>query len=66
MSPLPDDREALDPGEAYQACVKELHQAHPDYERAQVYATLSLEETLREMCAQVADLAKQITLASRR
>jgi len=31
-----------------------------------VYATLSLEETLREMCAQVADLAKQITLASRR
>jgi len=66
MSQLPDDREALDPGEAYQACVKELHQAHPDYERAQVYATLGLEETLREVAGQVAELARQITLASRR
>ncbi len=46
--------------------MRELHQAHPDYERAQVYATLNLEETLREISAQVAELAKQIVLASRR
>jgi hypothetical protein len=59
MSPLSDDRDDLDPGEAMRECVGELGKLHPDYERAQVYATLSLREA-------VAELTKQIRLASRR
>jgi hypothetical protein len=39
--------------------VGELGRLHPDYQRAQVLATLSLREA-------VAEVAKQIRLASRR
>ena len=59
MSPLPDDRAGLEPGEAYTTCIRELHKAHPDYERAQVYATLGLRDAMLEV-------AEQIRLASRR
>jgi hypothetical protein len=59
MSPLSDDRDDLDPGEAMRECVGELGKLHPDYQRAQVYATLSLQGA-------VAELTKQIRLASRR
>jgi hypothetical protein len=51
---------ALEPGEAYQTCVRELRGPHPDYERAQVCATLSLEETLRHAVTQVAEMAHQM------
>ena len=39
MSPLSDDRDDLEPGEAMRACVEELGKLHTDYARAQVYAT---------------------------
>ena len=47
-------------------CVRELRGLHPDCERAQVYGTLGLEETLRDAVAQVAERAHQFKLASRR
>jgi hypothetical protein len=61
MSPLSDDRadDLEPPGEAIRACVEELGKLHPDFERAQVYATLALRESVDEV-------AKQIRLASRR
>lgn len=59
MSPLSDDRPDLEPGEAIRECVGELGKLHPDFERAQVYATLALRES-------VAEVATQIRLASRR
>jgi hypothetical protein len=34
MSPLPGDRDTLEPGEAYQTCIRELHSGRPDYEQA--------------------------------
>jgi hypothetical protein len=33
-----------------------LRRAHPDYESAQVYAILSLNETLQNIAAQLAEL----------
>ena len=65
MSPLLDDQDALGPGEAYQWCMQELAKPYLDHERAQFYATLSMEETLRNVAAQLAELSKQIGLASR-
>ena len=47
-----DDPPALGTAEAYRQCVRELHRPHPDYQRAQVFATLALEETLREVAAE--------------
>jgi hypothetical protein len=57
---------SLGRGEAYQTCIRELSGPHPDYERASVYAILSLEETVRDAVAQMAEMAHQIMLASRR
>jgi hypothetical protein len=66
MSSSPDDQaQALAPGEAYQRCMQELGKPYPDHQRAQLYATLSVEETLREVVAQIGDVAEQIRLASR-
>ncbi len=45
-------------GEAYELCVRELHQESPNFQVAQVFATLSVEEALR-------DLAKTISVAFR-
>jgi len=48
MNPSPDNEgRALGPGEAYRRCVAEMRKAYPDPARAQLYATLSVEETLR-------------------
>jgi hypothetical protein len=66
MSPLLDDQDALGPGEAYQRCMQELGKPYPDHEPAQLYATLSVEETLRDVAGHLAELTKQIALASRR
>ena len=38
---------------------------YPDHQRAQLYATLSMEGTLRDVVAQLADLAEQMRLADR-
>jgi hypothetical protein len=57
---------SLEPGEAYQRCLQELQLPHPDCPMAQVWAILALEETLRGVGAQVAEVAHRITLASRR
>lgn len=45
--------------DAYQLCIQELSGETPDYQAAQVYATLSVEEALP-------DLANSITFALRR
>lgn len=46
MSRLPDDEpQALDLGEAYQRCMREIARPYPDHEAAQLCAVLSLEET---------------------
>jgi hypothetical protein len=67
MSRLPEgEPQAFDPGEAYQRCMRELGRPYPDHEAAQLYATLSLEETLRDVAAQLAQLTKEVVLASRR
>ena len=63
MNSLPDNEpQALKPGEAYQRCNHELSRPYPNHEAARLYATLSLEETLRDVVAQLAQLDK--TLAS--
>jgi hypothetical protein len=62
----PGRAQPLGPGEAYQRCMRELAKPYPDYGHARLYATLSMEQTLRDMVAQMAELARQITLASRR
>jgi hypothetical protein len=46
--------------------LQELARDDPDYQAAQVYATLSLNETLREMVDQLAQLTKELVIASRR
>lgn len=67
MSRLPEDEpQALDPGEAYQRCMRELARPCPDHQAAQLYAILSLEEALRDVAAQLAQLTKEVVLASRR
>ena len=65
MRPLPGgEPPSLQPGEAYQRCLQALGPPHPDYERALVYAVLSLDETLRGAVAQLRSLDEQIRLAS--
>ena len=46
-------------GDAHQLCIQELSSENPNYEAAQVFATLSVEEALR-------DLADRISAALRR
>jgi hypothetical protein len=57
---------ALDHGEAYRRCMQELLEPEPDYQAAQLYATLSLEETVGDVATQLADLTKALIAASRR
>jgi hypothetical protein len=45
--------------DAYRLCIQELSREHPDYQAVQVFATLSVEEALR-------DLANRISVAFRR
>jgi hypothetical protein len=64
MSLIPEG--AARGGGIYHQCVQELQKPHPDYAMVQALATLSLVETLQEVAGQVAELSRQITLASRR
>lgn len=41
-------------------CVRELNQEHPDYQAAQVYAILSVEEALRDLAAAVSRAAGRL------
>ncbi len=50
----------LDRGEAYQRCMHELGQPHPDYQAAQLYATLSLEEALRDVINQLSQMTRAL------
>ena len=46
----------LGPGEAHQRCLDELNRPYPDYQAAQLYATLSLQEAVRDVAKQLAEL----------
>ena len=61
-----DDRRGLETSEAYLRCIQALDPVRPDYEAAQVYAVLALEDSLRQVVAQFAELGGQINGASRR
>lgn len=59
MSSLPDESQRLDDGEALQRCLQALDPLRPDFQAAQVYATLALRESVDK-------LTNEIRLASRR
>ena len=58
--PLNDFSQPLGPGDALKECMKAIGRAHPDYESAQVYAILSLNETLQSVAVQLAELNASI------
>ena len=67
MSLMPEDAARADANaDIYQDCLQELQQPYPDYAKVQALATLSLVETAREAARQVAELNRQLGLASRR
>jgi hypothetical protein len=47
-------------GEAPEYCLQELNREHPDYQVAQVYATLSVEEALRDLATAIGWAADRI------
>jgi hypothetical protein len=59
MKPLSDNRDDLEPGEAMERCLLQLDPLRPNYDAAQVYATLALRESVEK-------LTNEIRLASRR
>ncbi len=52
--PLYDSSQPLGSGDALKECMKAIRRTHPDYESAQVYAILSVNETLQSVAAQLA------------
>jgi hypothetical protein len=40
-------------GDALEYCLQELNREHPNYQAAQVYATLSVEEALRDLATAI-------------
>jgi hypothetical protein len=57
---LGDSSWPLGAGDAPRECMKAIRRTHPDYESAQVYAILSLNETLQSVAAQLAELNASI------
>jgi hypothetical protein len=47
-------------GDALEYCLHELNRDHPDYQAAQVYATLSVEEALRDLATAIGWAADRI------
>jgi len=47
-------------GDALEYCLRELSREHPDYQAAQVYATLSVEEALRDLATAIGWAADRI------
>jgi len=50
---------------SYNRCKDELSQPNPNFQRAQVFATLSVEEALREMAGRITWAADSIASAMR-
>jgi hypothetical protein len=46
--------------DARQRCIQELNSEHPDYQAAQVYATLSVEEALRDMADRISNALRRL------
>jgi hypothetical protein len=42
-----------EPNEAYQRCLKALDPLRPDYAAAQVYATLTLQESVERLASEI-------------
>jgi len=67
MSPLPgDQRTSLNHSEPYERCLQELRQPQPDYQLAQLYATLSMEEAIRDVAVQLSQLSARLHVALKR
>jgi hypothetical protein len=47
-------------GNAREYCVQELNSEDPDYQAAQVYATLSVEEALRDLATAIGRAAERL------
>jgi hypothetical protein len=47
-------------GDALEYCLQELNREHPDYQAAQVFATLSLEEAIRDLAAAIGQAAGRL------
>jgi hypothetical protein len=61
----PDPSRPLAPGEAYKECMRAIRSGPPDNASAQVYAILSLEETLRNVADRLAELVGVIRAPDR-
>jgi hypothetical protein len=63
-----DDTEQQEPAhrDAFQLCIRELEKPQPDYQAAQVFARLSLEEAAQDVISELGRLARAISVASRR
>jgi hypothetical protein len=46
--------------DALEHCLQELNREHPDYQAAQVFATLSLEEAVRDLAAAIGQVAGRL------
>jgi len=68
MNAQPDDEawDATIQRRAYLRCMRELQDPNPDYPAAQLYATLSVEEALRDLGTQLSRLTRALVVASRR
>jgi hypothetical protein len=67
MTPLPDSQpNTLSHSESYERCLEELRRPQPDYQRAQLCATLSLEEAIRDLAVQLAQLSTTLHVALKR
>jgi hypothetical protein len=68
MNAQPDDdvQDVILERGAYLRCIRELQNPDPDYPAAQIYATLSVEEAIRDLGVQLARLTRALVVASRR
>lgn len=46
--------------DALEHCLQELNREHPDYQAAQVFATLSIEEAIRDLAATIGQAAGRL------
>lgn len=56
----------LSHGEPYERCLQELRKPQPDYQLAQLYATLSIDEAIREVAVQLTQLTTKLHVALKR
>lgn len=65
MSSPPDEPHALADGEALQRCLAALDPLRPNYDEAQVYAILAVEQTLRRVAVQLDELGAVVARGMR-